>query len=776
MLIPNRTSHVWTVADQVVVSGCNFLIAILLARSLSLGDFGAFALAQVYLFYTTAILGPIVLSPMQSVVPAARNSMRRRVYVNGFFGYATIVGFAAALFIAMAASFLSASFQTLFIGELTLPLALALVGFQIQDWNRRALIALDENRVAFQCDLAAYGGFVVALVALGAMMELTPKLALQALAVAYSLPSIVAWFSLGIRPNFRLGRKLFKKSKLLSRDLLISHQFQWLASSGVILIGAGFIGQSAAGVIRVVQSALGPANVVLQWMENVIPVRAAQLHGNEGRNALGNFLLRCSAVGLLATLPALAVIAWFGSAFLGLVYGQEYAPFAMLLVLQGIYYLVGYQYRLLSYFFRTIGATSALPVSAVVWAGIGCLAAVILPQWMAESGVMAALLAGQFAAFVVLLFALKRVRNSSTDIGTTSYAVLRRKDGSPHLIIQTSNWRVVRSGLQLYYPSRWTGKAYKALLELALYLGVRARLVGTTKRPAEYFPALAELIENTPKGKVTSVAVLVGAPGPRTKCTARFMDAKGNPVAYGRVATEPVAVAALRGESVVLRALIARGLGDSVPGLLAERSLISPPGYMLMQSAGPDTPSGSVLTKAHFDFLSSLAKDQRRSWLEIVAEIENEVFCYPELKESEIVCRALRFLKDAPIVEVNTVVEHGDFAPWNIRWRCDGGIFVFDWEHSRFSSLPWLDAIHFKFQLSSLVSRLPVDGVFEDIRKVFYADFSSEYFLRFREFNNQEECLIAIYLIRSIITAVGEGKSIIDNCSDRLAMLDLIVK
>lgn len=753
--VPARTSHVWSVADQMVISGCNFFLAILLARSLGITGFGAFAVAQGYLFYSQAIMLPLVAWPLMSVVPAVASEIERRRLLSAFFGYAVLVAVTSAVLVSLGALIVGKAVVALSIEPLLVPLAIALMAYQLQDFLRRALIAVGENRAAFLADCFTYGGLFLTLFAVSVARDLNAKTALWAMAAFYIVPVPAIMWMLKVRPDITAAGNLLKKHARLSRDLFLSSQLQWIASSGVVLIGAGVVGQAAAGVIRVIQSALGPINVVLQWMENVIPVRSAQLYGNGGRGALGRFLVRCSGLGIMAALPALTVIAWLGNAFLGVLYGSEYVPFAPLLLLQAVYYLLGYQYRLASYFFRTIGESAALPVSAFVWAVVGCLAAVVLPAWIAEEGVMLALLAGEFAALVVLLLTLRYIRSNATD--TTNYAVLRRKDGSPHLIIPATNWRTMVSGLQLYFPSRWTGKGYKALLKIGLYAAGKSHLVCSTTRPSDYYSGLDELIAAAQQYKASDVAVLVGAPGPRSKCTGRFMDDRGNPIAYGRVATDPAAVAALRAESAVLMLLNERGLGASVPTLLVERSLQRSPGYMLVETAGPDTVSGNILTNAHFDFLESLIDGRSAVWRDVVAELEAEVFGYPELKGHETVRRAIEFLKDAPIGEMKIVIEHGDFAPWNIRRRAHGGLFVFDWEYSKSNGVPWLDALHFAFQYSVLVDRCPSGEIISKLESVFDMSCADKYRETVADKIVRKDIYIALYLILSLLNEIGRA-------------------
>ena len=49
------------------------------------------------------------------------------------------------------------------------------------------------------------------------------------------------------------------------------------------------------------------------------------------------------------------------------------------------------------------------------------------------------------------------------------------------------------------------------------------------------------------------------------------------------------------------------------------------------------------------------------------------------------------------------VIEHGDFAPWNILQSASGSISVIDWEYGNHQGFPFLDLLYYFFQISFLV-------------------------------------------------------------------------
>jgi hypothetical protein len=182
--------------------------------------------------------------------------------------------------------------------------------------------------------------------------------------------------------------------------------------------------------------------------------------------------------------------------------------------------------------------------------------------------------------------------------------------------------------------------------------------------------------------QVRAAAVLVGTPGRSQKITARLQDEKGRVISYLKYAEKDVARKMLQREREML---------SSVPGNLAPTPLKH--GAMgkgeallittLTGSTLPATlpPAGGVL-----DFLNSLAvlpavPVEAHPWVRRIREQSK-----PELDS----CFEAMAGKDWAVV-----IQHGDFAPWNLLRRPDGTIGAIDWEWGTSESFPYLDLAYY---------------------------------------------------------------------------------
>ena len=761
--IPPPNSHIWSLADQGIVSGSNFFIGIMLARFLGVQAFGAYSVALAFMLYANTFQASLVVSPMMTAIPAERSTSNQNRMLQGFFGYTLLVMLATLIGVQTLAWALGMWSKGLALGTLAIPLMAAMAAFQIQDWLRRALFVRTANRSVFFSDLYAYGGQLAGLVYLISQNALSAETALWTLSSTFIISAVITVIHSGIRLNVSATSEMIRKHWRMSRDYFASWQLQWVASSGVILIGTGMVGQRAAGAIRAAQNLLGPVNVLFQWMDNVVPVRAATRLRDWGRAGLVAYLGRIAWLGTLVLSLFAVVLILVDAPLIAFLYGEAYRPYAVLVVFQALYYLFGHGYRMVAYFHRALGNTGVLAHSSLLWAVVAVAFALLTVNWLAEQGIMLSLVAGEAAALLYLLW----LRPSPREAGANTvflnreplHVVLRRGDGSPHLVLPFRNHQVMHSALRMYYPSRWTGRLYR--LSLVRTLPWRARLgwVESAQSLEPWCPDLACILAAVPGATETNVGILLSMPGPRSKLTLKLMNDHGEALAYARIATLPKAVQALREECKTLSVVGTSSVRQQIPRLLAHGELPGAAGYFLVESAGPEAFPLHVLGEIHFAFLAGLVGKDEVAWSDVVDQVEAETS--PLLAEpayAALVSASLTVLRAAQVPAVILAVEHGDFAPWNIYLGDGGKVFVLDWEHARLDGLPWLDALHFRFQWEALVRRQGPDKVLASLKGVFKLPVAWDYSQQLSRHVPSESQMIMIYLLRKLILGVREGK------------------
>lgn len=761
--IPSTDSHIWSLADQALVSGCNFLTGILLARFLGLEAFGAYVIAQIYLLYANTFQASLVVSPMMAAVPAEHDRQKQKAMVSGFLGYAVLVMLATVAGVQALAWALGHLSSKIAIDGLAAPLALAMAGFQLQDWMRRALYVDLNNRLVLTGDAIAYGGLLALLMAWGVFGELTAHGALWMMAGSFSASAFFIMTATRLRPCPKMTRHLIGIHANASRNYFFTWQLQWLGSQGIILMGSALVGQHAAGAIRAAQNLLGPVNVLFQWLDNVLPVRTTLRLRDHGKGALITYLERLTWLGLPALGIFVLLLALFDQALMASIYGEEYRPFAFLIVLMGFYYLLGYAYRMPSYYHRATGNTRVLVQASLWWVASAFTIALVSIHWLEEQGILLAMVVGQLVAFISLLFPRRSTASGNGAAGNADrhrHLLLRRSDGSPHLLLPSGNDRVLHQALRMHYPSRWQGRLYRLFRARSLPWRKRLGLTETIDSLADWCPDLSPILAAVPNAEIRYTGGLIGIPGPASKLTLKFMDRNGESLAYARIARQPLAVIRLRNELSVLSALAKLPISRHIPSILTSGTHSATDDFYLVESPGPDLESPRHLTKNHFDILLGLLKERKQSWQEVLAHIEDQTApLRVESATSALVEGALRALRTAPAESPLSCFEHGDFTPWNIRKNKEGKLFVLDWEHSLEQGLPWMDALHFAYQFHDLVLRVSARKLLPAMRSVFDHPDAPVYAEKTGSPLHSSEPLMILYLLRSLVTGHADGHS-----------------
>jgi O-antigen/teichoic acid export membrane protein len=263
----------WGLLDQIVSSGTNFIIGILLARSASLADFGAFSLA--FFVYTTAIsicrafpMEPLAIR--YSGVDAADWRRGAAAATGTALAAGTITGLIA---IAVGLAFGGV------LGACLLAFGLTMPGLVLQDSWRYAFFAAARGRDAFLNDVVW-----AALLGLGVLLLLlTGSLSVVAGGLVFGLTAsgaaIFGLLQAGFWPRPDRARAWWHEQHDLAgrflAEVTVRNVVYQLTAYGIGLVA----GLAAVGTIRAGQLLLAPIQVVFYGISLVaVPEAVRALH------------------------------------------------------------------------------------------------------------------------------------------------------------------------------------------------------------------------------------------------------------------------------------------------------------------------------------------------------------------------------------------------------------------------------------------------------------------------------------------------------------------
>jgi hypothetical protein len=189
-----------------------------------------------------------------------------------------------------------------------------------------------------------------------------------------------------------------------------------------------------------------------------------------------------------------------------------------------------------------------------------------------------------------------------------------------------------------------------------------------------------------------SAVILVGTPGTVQKITVRVLGERGEVLGYLKYAEKEAARKRLRHEHRML-GTIPSGAG---PEALKFGPFADGEALLITALAGKKLPTTFPPPEELKDLLESLVISRpvafdAHPWVRLVREQSGAEF-EPWF---EVLAR-----KSWPVV-----VQHGDFAPWNLLKQAGGAVGAIDWEYGVLEGFPHLDLAYYILQVSALVQR-----------------------------------------------------------------------
>jgi len=257
----------------------------------------------------------------------------------------------------------------------------------------------------------------------------------------------------------------------------------------------------------------------------------------------------------------------------------------------------------------------------------------------------------------------------------------------------------------LYQPSSLKGRMLKKLVDTGVLRGESVWLEVSTLARLESTMARA-------LGEVEiRLAFYVGVPAPQQKITAQVLSLSGKTLAYAKIATSPLAQAAVEAERrTLLRLSESEPVRGKVPEVLAYFSWQG--GKVLLITSGPGEAGPKKLSNVHSSFCESIflpfAEESvfsespmwarmTKTLLRLKADLPDPLPVYYD--------RAFQQLSSelGPVL-IPLSLAHCDFAPWNTRLGPEG-LFVVDWERAEQWVIPLYDVFHFRAIQAALFKR-----------------------------------------------------------------------
>ena len=355
-----KSDYQYVFFNQIIVSGSNFLITILVLRFLGVKTFGIFSILWLLLLFFNSIQLAYIISPLLTNAPKQNSDNVKFFYGNALiqqFFFTSLVFILSFLYL----EFFGDYIRGYNLQQFSISFALTLFFSQFYQFLRRVCFSKKLFAKATISDFLVNSIIIFLLFYFSFINTLSLNKIFWIFFISYFLGSIFN-FSLILSFSFNIKKfpVFFKENWIISKWLLFTSILQWF-SGNLWIINTGIIlGPYILGIVRACQTILNVANIIFQSFENIIPANTSKKFISGGKKYMNNFLNLIAKKGFLFTVCISALIILLAKPVLYMFYGNEIANYSNILALMSFLIPLHFLQYPISSGLRTLGKTKPL--------------------------------------------------------------------------------------------------------------------------------------------------------------------------------------------------------------------------------------------------------------------------------------------------------------------------------------------------------------------------------------------------------------------------------
>lgn len=391
--------------DQILVSGSNFLLGILLARFLGIDSFGQFSLFWLIVLFFSSIQLAFIISPLLTLTPK-KSKYIKNYYLTNMIYMQFIFSVLCVIILGILFYFSELITIKYNISELKYFIIWVVFSFLCQDFIRRYFIIKMSYFKLIFVDIIAYMGQLISIILLIYFNELNLINSFISIATVFTISFIFGYLQIEFESTKTTHSKLlFLKNWKFSKWLVYSSLLQWGSGNFYILVAGWILGPWSVAVIKVMQNTMGIFHVIFIALENILPTKFAEIYKVSGYEKTISFFKEQLKYGFYMFSFLLLVLFFYGTDFIFLVYGSEYVSYSYLLLVFMIIYILIYIAMLQRYVLRTIENTKIIFINYLITTSFSIIASFILIKFFDINGIVIGILLTQL--ITVILFSTK---------------------------------------------------------------------------------------------------------------------------------------------------------------------------------------------------------------------------------------------------------------------------------------------------------------------------------------------------------------------------------
>lgn len=410
-----RNKKLFIFLDQILVSGSNFLLGILLARFLGIDLFGQFSLIWLLVLFFSSIQLAFIISPMLT------HGTKKVTLIKDY--YLTNILYFQIFFVILSVLFLSifltvySKFSSTNLDDLSLLILFLVYSFLSQDFIRRYLIIKESYVKLLIIDLISYIGQLISIAYLIYENQLTLKNTIISISIVFFSSYLLSFLFVKLKSNNKKYMTLiFLKNWKFSKWLVYSSVLQWGSGNLFILVASYLLGPWAVGVIKIMQNTMGIFHVLFIALENILPIKFAEIYKKLGYLEVWKYFIKQLKFGIIFMSIVIILLSFSYEKLILLIYGNDYTSYSYLIFGFMIMYIFIYIGILQRYILRTIENTKIIFTNYIYTSIFSLISSFILINLLSLNGVVIGMISTQIISNLIFYFEIKKFNRKDNNV------------------------------------------------------------------------------------------------------------------------------------------------------------------------------------------------------------------------------------------------------------------------------------------------------------------------------------------------------------------------
>lgn len=339
-----------TLFDQMVFSGTNFLMTIMLTQLCSPEEFGKYSLIFMLMLFG--------LTPFRNFTVEAMMANPLRFEKREYLSTTLVISTFVSIFFGV----ILGTFLLMFGSQYEIEGAAWSIYFfcisrYLIELGRGYFFTYSQPLYALVIDVICSISLLVLLLQhhIGGMNYIQ---VLHIMSASYGIGFLVGM--LIAKPLFKINMEALYTNLNFGKWLCFTGIFIWFNGNFLLLIASSFLGNFVAGAVRAINNLFGPISILFQTIENYVPVQAANLLGKEGHKKMIDYLVAQAKWTSLLFLPVFLLVSFGSGLIISALFGDSYLPYKAIIPFIILAQIFGFYVRYFNIALRTLKHT--LPI------------------------------------------------------------------------------------------------------------------------------------------------------------------------------------------------------------------------------------------------------------------------------------------------------------------------------------------------------------------------------------------------------------------------------